>query len=315
MEHNTKGKMGIKEFGAEIKNLNSRIKGLVKILLGHKRLEEKLRASEVRYHRLFETAQDGILILDAGTGQIDDVNPFLIKMLGYSKEEFCGKRLWEIGAFVDMDKAENAFKELQTKKYIRYEDLPLQTKNGHLIDVEFVSNVYNVDLKKVIQCNIRDITARKKAEEERVALEASYHSIFDSVTDAILIQDINTYKIVDVNKKACEMFCYPKEKFINLHSSVISKNEPPHTQEEFTKFLSKAAGGENQVFEWLVKDRFDRQFWVEKSVKRAIIGNGYRLLTIIHDITERKEAEALSEETNKRRSDFVTDERRALHGR
>jgi DNA-binding NtrC family response regulator len=62
-----------------------------------KQTEELLSASEVRYRRLFETAQDGILILDAETGQIADVNPFLIEMLGYAKEEFLGKKLWEIG--------------------------------------------------------------------------------------------------------------------------------------------------------------------------------------------------------------------------
>lgn len=48
----------------------------------------KIKTSELRYRRLFEAAQDGILILDAATGAITDVNPFLIKMLGYSREEF-----------------------------------------------------------------------------------------------------------------------------------------------------------------------------------------------------------------------------------
>ena len=54
--------------------------------------ELSLKKSEVRYRRLFEAAQDGILILDAGTGMIEDVNPYLIKMLGYSREEFVEKK-------------------------------------------------------------------------------------------------------------------------------------------------------------------------------------------------------------------------------
>ena len=124
-----------------------------------------LRDSETRFRRLFETAQDGILILDAKTGKIEEVNKFLIDLLGYSRKEFLDKKLWEIGAFVDTDKAKDAFKKLQTKKYIRYENIPLQTKNSHLINVEFVSNVYKVDQKKVIQCDIRDITDRKKVEK------------------------------------------------------------------------------------------------------------------------------------------------------
>ncbi len=128
---------------------------------------KRLRDSEIRYRRLFETAQDGILILDGETGQINDVNPFLIDMLGYSKEEFLGKRLWEIGPFKDAVTSIEAFRELQRQDYIRYEDLPLQTIAGELIQVEFVSNVYQVDHQKVIQCNIRDITLRKQAENVR----------------------------------------------------------------------------------------------------------------------------------------------------
>jgi PAS domain S-box-containing protein len=138
---------------------------------GRRRTDEALKASEIRYRRLFETAQDGILLLDADTGQILDVNPFLLKMLGYSHKDFLGKKLWEIGPFNDIAASRLRFSELQTKGYVRYEHLPLETKNGRLIDVEFVSNVYLVDSDKIIQCNVRDITLRKQAEE---ALRKAY---------------------------------------------------------------------------------------------------------------------------------------------
>jgi PAS domain S-box-containing protein/putative nucleotidyltransferase with HDIG domain len=125
-----------------------------------------LENSELRYRRLFESAQDGILILDARTGMIEDVNPYLIKMLGYSREEFVAKKLWEVGAFRDIKANQEAFEALQEDEYIRYEDLPLKTKSGQLIQVEFVSNVYLAGAEKVIQCNIRDITAHKLAEKK-----------------------------------------------------------------------------------------------------------------------------------------------------
>jgi PAS domain S-box-containing protein len=144
------------------KELLARIQSMVRI----KRAEEALQASETRYRRLFETAQDGILILNAETGQIDDVNPFLTDMLGYTHEEFIGKKLWEIGAFKNTERSKAALAELQHKGYVRYEDLPLTTKDGREIDVEFVSNTYPVNHHKVIQCNIRDITDRTRAEKE-----------------------------------------------------------------------------------------------------------------------------------------------------
>jgi diguanylate cyclase (GGDEF)-like protein/PAS domain S-box-containing protein len=131
-----------------------------------------LKESELRYRRLFEAAQDGILILDAKTGSITDVNPFLEKMLGYTEEEFISKKLWEVGAFKDIKASKNAFLALQKNEYIRYKDLPLRAKDGKLIQVEFVSNVYNEGHEKVIQCNIRDITERKQTLEAHLKKEA-----------------------------------------------------------------------------------------------------------------------------------------------
>jgi PAS domain S-box-containing protein len=126
-----------------------------------------LAASELRYRRLFESAKDGILILDADTGMVVDVNPFLTNLLGFSRTEFLGKRIWELGFFKNLAANEDKFSELQIKEYVRYEDLPLETSDGRVREVEFVSNVYLADGKRVIQCNIRDITERKRAEAYR----------------------------------------------------------------------------------------------------------------------------------------------------
>jgi diguanylate cyclase (GGDEF)-like protein/PAS domain S-box-containing protein len=137
-----------------------------------------LRESELHYRRLFEAARDGILILDAETGLITDVNPFLITMLGYSREEFLEKKLWEVGAFQDIETSKKSFEELRRNEYIRYDNLPLKTRNGRLIQVEFISNMYQVGDKKVIQCNIRDISQRGHDEEK-----FEFVSIHDSLTD------------------------------------------------------------------------------------------------------------------------------------
>jgi diguanylate cyclase (GGDEF)-like protein/PAS domain S-box-containing protein len=126
---------------------------------------QTLKDSELRYRRLFEAALDGILILDARTAAIMDVNPFLIQMLGYSREEFVEKKLWEVGAFKDIEASKDAFEVLQKNEHIRYKDLPLRAKGGELIPVEFVSNVYLEGDEKVIQCNIRDISERKQAQD------------------------------------------------------------------------------------------------------------------------------------------------------
>lgn len=123
-----------------------------------------VHASELRYRRLFEAAPDGILIVDPETRQIIDANPFLVKFLGYSHSEFIGRELFEIGLLKDEASSQAAFNELRAKGSIRYEDLPLQTKDGRRVEVEFVGNLYGEGERQVIQCNIRDITARRKTE-------------------------------------------------------------------------------------------------------------------------------------------------------
>ena len=150
----TEGELGNKLTGKSIPSSN------------HKRKKITLEESEARYRRLFETAKDGILILDGDTGRIIDANPFLQDMLGYPESELIGKALWEIGAVKDIPASQAAMRELQKNEYIRYEDIPLEAKTGERKHVEFVSNVYLVNGYRVIQCNIRDITERKLAQAQ-----------------------------------------------------------------------------------------------------------------------------------------------------
>jgi two-component system CheB/CheR fusion protein len=133
-----------------------------KLELELKEANESLQISkETRYRHLFESAKDGILMLDSETGKITDVNPFLIELLGYSKEEFVEKTIWEIGFLKDIVANKEKFSELQKKEFVRYSDLPLQTAHGKKINVEFISNMYMVDNHKVIQCFIREISNSK----------------------------------------------------------------------------------------------------------------------------------------------------------
>ena len=129
------------------------------------RLDERVRTSEIRFRRLFETAHDGVLILDSLTREITDANPFMTKLLGYTREELLGKELWQIGLLKDEPSSHAAFRELQQSGQVRYEDLPFQTKSGETREVEVIANCYEEGGAQVIQCNIRDITERKGTEE------------------------------------------------------------------------------------------------------------------------------------------------------
>ena len=208
----------------ELAELHQRIEDLEAEATKRRKAEEALKVSETRYRRLFETAQDGIILLDADTGQILDVNPFLLKMLGYSHKDFLGKKLWEIGPFSDIAASKLRFSELQTKGYVRYEHLPLETKDGRLIDVEFVSNVYLVDQEKIIQCNIRDITLRKQTEE---ALRKAYDEMELRVkerTEDLVEANEQLLREIEERKKAEESLREALEEVKQLKDQLHEEN-------------------------------------------------------------------------------------------
>ena len=173
-----------------------------------------LEVSEIRYRRLFEAAKDGILILDPDTRQITDANPFIAQLLGYTREEMIGKELFEIGLLKDEEASRAAFRELREKRFIRYEDLPLESKKGQRREVEVVANLYEEDGQTVIQANIRDITERKRMEAALEDSETRYRRLFETAQDAILILDEPTGKIFDANPFIKEMLGYSQAELV-----------------------------------------------------------------------------------------------------
>jgi len=195
-----------------------------------KRIEDALKTSEIRYRRLFETAKDGILILNADTGRITDANPFLGDMLGYSRDELLGKMLWEIGPFKDIAASRGAFRKLQKKEYIRYDNLPLETKGRRQKHVEFVSNVYRENGTRVIQCNIRDITARHQAEVALANFSKELEKRVDERTAELLTANRLMKKMLDEGKRSEEKLTKSRERLRNLSGSLQSRLEEERTR-------------------------------------------------------------------------------------
>jgi PAS domain S-box-containing protein len=165
-------------------------RAVIKDITNRKQAEDAVRISEIRYRRLFEAAHDGVLILDPVTRKITDANPFMTQLLDYPHDQLVGKELFEIGLLEDEAASQEMFRKLKRQHEVRHEDLPLESKTGRHQEVEVVANLYQENGHAAIQCNIRDITERKLAEQNlrltSTAMEAAANGIFITNREGIM---------------------------------------------------------------------------------------------------------------------------------
>ncbi len=252
-----------------------------------KRLEELLRDSEERYRRIFETASDGIVLLEKSEGKITHANPATEQMLGYTKKESIGKKLKDVGILLDMDDFQKTMQTLNRNGIINYRNVKVATKTGQLIDTE----IYLVDRAKLVQCNIRDITDRQLAAKQALReSQLRYALLFEEAQDGIALADAVTGEIVDCNQALCRMMernrtellgqpqriLHPPQQLLNGPSSSFhfhKAGDPAHPLED--KLLSKSG----------------KMIPVEiKASMFRMNGRDY-VLGIFRDITARKLAE------------------------
>ncbi|MEF8832254.1 MAG: PAS domain S-box protein [Candidatus Thermoplasmatota archaeon] len=259
-----------------------------------KQAEEALQKSEERYRRLFESAKDGILILNSETGEIKDANPYIRDIIDYSLDELQEKKLWEIGSFEQICENRERFEKLRDEGYIRYEDIPLESKSGEKVPVEFVSNVYRASGEEVIQCNIREISERKKAEEE---LEEQHRLLQNLLSNApgTAFRCLNDeyYTMKFLSKGCKELTGYEPEDLIDNKELSYKELILPKDREELRDKIQRSIE-ENRRYQanYRIKTADGEVKWVWERGKGVESDEGEICLEgMIMDITERMEME------------------------
>jgi len=222
----------------------------------HAAMEQALRNSELRYRRLFESAQDGLLILNAETGRISEVNSSLLDTLGYSRAELVEKKLGEVDAFEDFEARRDSFPELEKKASVHYKNLKLKTKIGRLVQVDFVCNAYQVSDEKILQCNVRDIRDRKAKEAAVQARENARLSMVENQeAHGLLIEKLPVGIIVHAadsrvilcNPEASQLLGIPADQILGKKASdpdwnFVRADGTPMAVEEFPYNRASATG-------------------------------------------------------------------------
>lgn len=257
---------------------------------------EAAKDSENRYRHIFESGKDGILILDADTRKIIEANPLMTELLGYDHEKFIGKELWELGFLQDEEASKTAFRELQEKKFIRYEDLPLKTQDGRAIQVEFVSNLYREDDHFIVQCHIREVTDRKRMEQEL----AEKARLLDLSNDAIIVRGLDD-RISLWNKGAEKLYGWTAEEVTGKHLHTLMQTEFPKPYQEIVAQLYREGQYSDEVVQIARNGRR-----IPSLCRWVLDRDTESVLTSYTDITDRKRKEAALKETVRERTEMVT---------
>jgi len=253
-----------------------------------KRMEDLLTESEERYRRLFETADDGILLLEKREGNITHANPAITKMLGYTEEECIGKKLKDIGLSLVLDDIKMIQKELVKNSIIYYDDVPVQTKVGQT----FYADIYIVDRARLVQCNIRNISIRKAAQEALRESEERFRLIAETMTEVFWIADVPIEKMLYVNPayelvwgRSCKSLYENPRSFLDaVHPADLERVLA-------TLEIEKAGQPFDHEYRITRPDGSIRWIWDRGFPAQDKTGKVIRYVGVAADITERKRAE------------------------
>jgi PAS domain S-box-containing protein len=268
-----------------------------------KQLESLLIDSEEQYRRLFETASDGIILLEKREGKITQANPATEKLLGYTEKESIGNKLQNIGVVLDTSDFQTTMRNLNKSGIINYRNVKVETKSGQHIDTE----IYLVDRAKLVQCNIRDVTGRKQTQEALRESEKKYRLVVDNMADVVAVIDMNL-RFTYVSPSITRLRGYTVEEAM---AQTLEQTMTPESLQIVAKVFEEeikleASGtadpGRSRILELEEYRKDGSNVWIENHVSflRDEAQKPVGIISYSHDITDRKRAEEELKESEKK---------------
>ncbi|MDQ6677215.1 MAG: PAS domain S-box protein [Acidobacteriota bacterium] len=257
------------------------------------------KVPENRYERLFATAKDGILIVDAASGEILDVNPRGEEMFGYGAESLIGKRISEQQPFSDAGVADRMFSLESEIDAVQFE-VELMDGGGDLQPCEFLCNRYSESGREVIQGNVRNVAKRRTGEAHFRHTESQFLMLRDGVKDYAIILLNASGHIVSWNAGAERIFGYSEAEILGQAAQVIFTPEDRRNCQPEQEMQTALARGWAEDDRWHL--RKDRTRFLASGVLSALRDEEGQLqgfVKILRDITERQKHEQLLEQARK----------------
>jgi diguanylate cyclase (GGDEF)-like protein/PAS domain S-box-containing protein len=251
---------------------------------------------EPDFHEFFEHGPEGILIADAETGAILDVNETFVRMSGYSRETVLGRKFWMIDALREIDGTAVMLRAAQGMDHFFYGDLQIKTKDEKTLDAELMCSVHLLGSCRVIQINVRDVTERKRIEQSRPRSDDQYRRLFESNPHPMMIYDGDSLAILAVNDAAISVYGYSREEFQNMTIRDI------HLPEEIADFLNSVGSIHLAALKpdvWKHRKKNGELLDVELEAQEIRFNNKDARFIVATDVTAREQAEELLKETRR----------------
>lgn len=260
------------------------------VLLAIEDVTERREVAEIRFQRLFESAKDGILVIDAETQMSEDVNAFFLRLTGFDRQDFVGKGISEISEFLRMPRLPIILAETHGSEVVRHDDVSITSRDGTELSVEIVANRYMVGTQPVVQLNVRDNSARKTAEDALRQSESQFRMVVESVRDYAIFQVDAEGKIATWNTGAEHLLGWSEAEILGKSTSVLFTPEDIARGEHEHELAAAGREGRSLDERWHVRKDGSRFFatGVLTRVPKGI-GHDLRFTKVMQDITNRKE--------------------------
>ena len=274
--------------------------GVMQDITELRQAETELRASEARFRTFVDRAMDGFFLLDEHL-KVVDVNRQACESLGYRREELIGTQPRDFDAALDAPSIRQLAQRAGAGETLTFETRH-RRRDGTVFPVEIRTDAFQQGGRQFYLALVRDISERKRAEEELRATEVRFRNVVDFAADAFMLH-AEDGKVIDVNRQACESLGYTRDELIGMTPAEFDAD---FDLERLLSVIERVRAGETITFETRHRRKDGTLLPVEVRGRQVPQGDRWVGISLTRDITERKRVEEDRERLRRLEADLAS---------